>query len=190
MIEKLESIDQQLFVFLNGIHAEWMDPIMVFFSAKFTWIPFYLFLLFWLKRKTNWKAFGVYAISIVLLITLADQGSVKLFKNVFERYRPCHHVEIKEVVHLIKNHCGGKYGFVSSHATNVFALAGFLFFSFKQLYQKNYYGLFAWAAVVSYSRIYLGVHYPADILCGALLGLMISVFVRFITIKLHCLCKC
>ncbi|MGD9992891.1 MAG: phosphatase PAP2 family protein [Salinivirgaceae bacterium] len=182
MIEGLEQFDQQLFLFLNAIHSPFWDKVMVFLSGKWEWAPLYAVLLFFvIKRdlKFSWLSL----LSIVLLILVADQTSVKLFKEVFQRYRPCHNLELQAFIHLVENHCGGKYGFVSSHAANSFALAGFisLFFNNKHLSV----GIILWAALVSYSRIYLGVHYPADVFAGGLLGLFLAVLVFYLYKKVR-----
>ncbi len=108
---------------------------------------------------------------------MGDQGSVKLFKDVFERLRPCHNPAIAELVHTINGKCGGKYGFVSSHATNSFALAVFCGFLFKRHYKYMLWLMLFWAAIVSYSRVYVGVHYPGDIIGGAVLGSLVGLFV-------------
>ena len=171
MLETLKQIDTSLFLFLNGIHSPFWDIIMWHISGKLEWIPLYVFFLFLIIRKYKMKAVWV-LLAIVLVITLADQISVKLFKEQFERLRPCHNPEIQHLVHRVNNKCGGKYGFVSSHASNSFALAMFLSLLFRK---RLFVGLiFFWATVVSYSRIYLGVHYPGDILGGAILGVLIG----------------
>lgn len=105
---------------------------------------------------------------------MADQTSVKLFKDVFERLRPCHQPTIAHLVHVVNDHCGGQYGFVSSHAANTFAFAAFLGGVFAQKVKWFSCVLWVWAAIVAYSRIYLGVHYPGDIIGGALLGILIG----------------
>lgn len=171
MLETLKQIDTSLFLFFNGIHSPFWDTVMWHISGKWEWIPLYAFLLYLIIKKYKMKAVWV-VLAIVLVITLADQISVKLFKFQFERLRPCHNPEIQHLVHIVNNKCGGKFGFVSSHATNSFALAMFL----SSLFRKRVFGclIFFWAAVVSYSRIYLGVHYPGDILGGALLGILIG----------------
>ncbi|WP_223265865.1 phosphatase PAP2 family protein [Vicingus serpentipes] len=114
---------------------------------------------------------------IVTLIFLSDKISVYFFKEVFMRLRPCHNPEIANLVHIVSDHCGGQYGFVSSHATNTFALAVFVGLLVKQKISWLLPTLVIWAAVVSYSRIYLGVHYPGDVICGAILGAIIGKFV-------------
>ncbi len=182
MIESLEQFDQQLFLFINAIHSPFWDKVMVFLSGKWEWAPLYAILLFFLIRR-DLKFSWLSLLSIVVLILLADQISVKLFKDVFQRYRPCHNLELQSLIHLVDNHCGGKYGFVSSHASNSFALAGFISLFFKNKYLAS--GMLLWAAVVSYSRIYLGVHYPADVVVGSLLGLSLALLMYFLYDKTH-----
>ena len=173
MVEFLEQWDRELFLFLNGFHSESLDFIMWHVSGKLQWLPFYVILLVILIKKYN-KSVWVVLIATALAVTLTDQFSVKLFKEVFERWRPCHNLDLKEVVHLVNGKCGGRFGFVSSHAANSFATAGLLGLF---LNRKAFVFLVSWAALVAYSRVYLGVHYPADILGGAILGLFIAFLV-------------
>ncbi len=174
MLEILNTWDTELFLFLNGLHVSFMDPVMFFISGTKTWIPFYALVLFFLFRKEKWN--GILALVFaVLVIVLADQISVKMFKNVFERFRPTHTPAIKDLIHTVNNYRGGKFGFVSSHAANTFGFAMFMSLFFKNRWAVS--GFFFWAAVVSYSRIYLGVHYPGDILGGAVLGSLIGLLV-------------
>ncbi len=172
MNDLLVSFDTWLFLFLNSLHIEALDPIMVIISGKFTWIPLYVILLLLIIKKHQIKSMLIIIPFIVLLITSSDQISVHLFKNIFERLRPCHNTDLNDFIHLLGN-CGGKYGFLSSHASNTFALASFLILLMKQ--RTYLYALIFWASLVSYSRIYLGVHYPADILAGACLGTLIGI---------------
>ena len=172
IIASIKKLDTEIFLFFNSKHTPFFDTVMAAASGKYTWIPVYAFLLFLVFRFVG-KHIWLVAISVALLILASDQASVHLFKNVFLRYRPCHNLLIKDIMHL-NGSCGGTYGFVSSHAANTFALAMFLALFFKN--RINYFGvyIFIWAAFVSYSRIYNGVHYPADIAVGALLGMFIG----------------
>ena len=168
MIEFLNQLDTDLFLFLNGLHSAFWDKVMFFVSGRIEWIPLYLILAAWVIYKFRWRAIAV-IVFVTLLIIASDQTSVHLFKELIRRLRPCKNDDIQAFVHLVNNHCGGKYGFVSSHAANTFALATFLSFVFKNKIFSCF--IFFWAAVVSYSRIYLGVHYPGDVLGGLLLGI-------------------
>lgn len=180
MNDLLVSFDTWLFLLLNSLHLEALDPIMVIISGKFTWIPLYVILLLLVIKKHQIKSVLIVVPFIVLLITSSDQISVHLFKNLFERLRPCHNPDLDDFIHLLGN-CGGKYGFLSSHASNTFALATFLILLMKQ--RAYLYALIFWAGLVSYSRIYLGVHYPADILAGACLGILIGMLFWNLFIK-------
>jgi undecaprenyl-diphosphatase len=173
MLDFLVKIDKALFAQLNGIHSDFFDAVMKFISGKFEWIPLYVLILAWIIYKFRWKSLLVLA-SIALLIVLSDQLAVQI-KLAVERLRPCKEPDIRLWVHLVDGHCGGMYGFVSNHAANSFALAVFT----ALLFQNRYYTWFivAWAAIVSYSRIYLGVHYPGDVICGAILGILLAFIV-------------
>lgn len=170
MIEWLESIDRALFLALNGYHHPVVDPIMVLISEKLTWVPLYLLMAVIAQRKWGWKGLGVFALFAILTVVLTDQASVKLFKEVFERYRPCHNLEITHLIHTVNDRCGGQYGFVSSHAANHFGIAVYFALTLFVKNSRYIWLLMLWAALVSYSRIYLGVHYPSDIIVGGMLG--------------------
>ncbi len=166
-MEFLKQIDQELFLFLNGIHSPFWDIVMYWISYKFTWIPLYLTTLGYFIYKQKTKSI-LSIIIVVSTIVFADQMSVHLFKDVFLRYRPCHNLEIQNMVHILHGHCGGQYGFVSSHSSNAFGFAIITTLIIQN--RKISIILIIWAIVVSYSRIYLGVHYPSDIFGGAILG--------------------
>jgi undecaprenyl-diphosphatase len=190
MFEKLLQWDIDLFVYLNGKHSIYTDLIMYWISDKEIWFPLYAVFLFLLYRHYGWKSLWVFLISVALLITLSDQGSVRLFKNVFERLRPCNpESPVAHVVHIVKGSCGRGYSFVSSHATNTAALGIFLI-SFLGKKIKFFTPLVVfWFVLVSYSRIYLGVHYPADviggILFGSFIGWAVAKLCRFGLLKLN-----
>ena len=158
------------------MHNEFFDVVMHWLSDKIIWIPLYIYFLF-LAFKNIGNRIWLVAIAVAILILLSDQLSVHAFKNVFLRYRPCHNLLIQSKVHLLNGHCGGTYGFVSSHAANTFALAMFLSLLFKNKIKNFSIFIFAWASLVSYSRIYSGVHYPVDIAVAAILGMGVGVMV-------------
>jgi undecaprenyl-diphosphatase len=145
------------------------DNIMWFISGKVEWIPLYLVLVGYLIYKYRQKSIFI-IIAIALAVAIADQLAVKAFKEVCQRLRPSNNPELYNLVHIVNNYRGGSFGFVSNHAANTFALACFLSLFFKNNIFRI--SIFIWATVVSYSRIYLGVHYPADVICGALLGIL------------------
>ncbi len=169
MIESITHWDEKVFLWLNSFHSDGFDPIVLQLTQTITWVPLYLLLLYLIYRKdpknTAWVIGGV-----MLTILLADQVSSGLMKPYFERLRPCHNPELQGLIHLY-GRCGGLYGFVSSHAANTFGMATFLTLTLNKK-QKGIHWLFLYAVIVSYSRIYLGVHYPLDILFGALVGVL------------------
>jgi len=162
----LEHFDQQVFLLLNSQNSLFWDKLMYTISMVIIWFPLYLAILIYMGCRYKRK-FIVIILFIIVAVTLTDQFAL-LIKNTVERLRPCHEPSLTGLVHLVNGKCGGLYGFVSSHAANSFnvALLSLLFI------RKRWYSIciVIWAAIVGYSRIYLGVHYPGDVLCGSILG--------------------
>jgi undecaprenyl-diphosphatase len=179
----LESFDRQIVLFVNAWHSPFLDEVMWFLSGRLSLLPLYLLLLILLKIQNSWRNTFIILSGLTLSILLADQISVHLFKNGFERYRPSHNEELKHLLHFYEvkpgeYYQGGKYGFVSSHAANFFALISFIFPFYKE--KKNWIlaGLILVGILVAISRIYLGVHYFSDVFVGALLGILIGFSIR------------
>lgn len=170
----ITTFDTDLFLFLNGLHADCLDGFMVFVSQNASSIVFFLIFMILAAFKYGKKSLWI-LLGLVIVVLLADQISAHLIKPLVQRPRPCHNPDISEFVHLPSGRCGGAYGFVSSHAANCFACAVFLGRILKPHVRWVKWPLYVWAAVVSYSRIYLGVHYPLDIVCGTALGILIGV---------------
>lgn len=182
MIEAIKSIDTNIFLFLNGFYSAFFDNFMYAFSYKWTWIPFYISLLYIIIK--NWKKESIYLIlALIVCITLADQIASGVLKNWIARPRPSHAENLTGLVHIVNDYRGGRFGFVSSHAANSLALAVFCSFLFRQ---KTYtWILLIWALLTGYSRIYLGVHYPLDILGGFLVGLLAALFCLWLLKKIR-----
>ncbi len=171
-MEELEQLDQEVFVYLNGMHSTFWDAVMVLVSDKFFWIPFYLALVVYLVWRYRKRSL-LMVVMAVLAIGLADFVASGIFKPYFARLRPCHDPELSAVINIVKG-CGGRFGFMSSHAATGFALAVFFNLILSDRYLIFKIVLVSWAVVVSYSRIYLGVHYPGDTIAGALLGSILA----------------
>lgn len=167
----LEHLDQQLLLFINSHHTPLWDTVMHLISGKLIWVPVYMAILIYLgitRKRKFWVILGF----IILAATLADQVSVQLFKNVFHRLRPCHEPALAGMVHLVNGECGGLYGFISSHASNSFNVALLSLMFIKRRWFTI--SILVWASVIGFSRIYLGVHYPGDVICGAIVGSLIG----------------
>jgi undecaprenyl-diphosphatase len=181
MFETLKILDQKLLLFINSLHCPFMDEVMWYVSARNTWFGLYALIIvfFVLKRK---KHVYITLIAVALMIVLSDQIS-DLIKDTVKRFRPTHDPQLSHLVHTVRNYLGGDYGFVSSHAANSFAVAGFTSFFFSKRWVTI--SLFCWAALVSYSRMYLGVHYPVDILGGALIGMGIGFLLGYAELAVY-----
>lgn len=170
--------DTALFLFLNGLGSESWDSFWLLITNKLTWIPLYVvFLLLIYRIEQNiWKMLLV-VVCLTLLVGIND-GLSNLSKHYFERPRPCQVDAILQssVFRMVAPYCG-KYGYFSAHAANHFAIATFLAFYFREQWRLAPYVLFFWAAIIAYSRIYVGVHYPLDILTGTFVGIATATFI-------------
>jgi undecaprenyl-diphosphatase len=170
LFQKILELDTEFFLYLNSFFSDYGDTIMLMITRKETWIPFYAIILFFIIKNYRSKWWLV-VLFLALTILLADQISVFL-KETIQRLRPVHNPEIENLVHNVLRK-GGLYGFVSSHAANSFAIFAFTTRVFRN--RSYWFLILFWAVVFSYSRIYAGVHYPLDILGGAVLGWLIGV---------------
>lgn len=182
MLENLIQADRKAFLAINNAHDPIVDFVMYWATDKWIWIPFYVWIIY-ILIKTFGSRTMMLMLMIAVLITISDQTSV-FIKDSVQRLRPCHDAYFNGMIHLVDNYCGGSYGFVSSHASNTmtftFFITGILPVTQRWLKAE----MFAFVLLVSYSRIYLGAHYPGDILGGWLLGSIIGGFGIFVFRKL------
>lgn len=187
MLEWIGNIDEQVFFQINHCMSNFVfDEVMPVLRNKFTWIPLYALIIFLIIRKHHLHA--VYVIGFALLtFLLADQISAHVIKPWAERLRPCNDPAIASMVHL-RIDCGSGFSFVSSHATNHFALAFFFISVFARPSNRFYVTLFflIWAGLISFAQVYVGVHYPLDVLCGALLGSTIGYWLGWMNMYTLC----
>ena len=172
MLDKILSLDQKLFVYLNSLGSETYDGFWLLITKQIYWTPLFLLLLYLIFKKLGTKQTLYLLLFVAVLIVLTDQIA-NLFKNGVQRLRPCNNPEINSFIRIVQSRTS--FGFFSGHATSSMGVATFLYLIFKRDF--NYFWLlFLWPLIFAYSRIYLGLHYPLDIisgyLCGAILGFL------------------
>ncbi len=166
MLEKLLSLDTKLFVFLNGLGTESYDGLWLFITKQSNWIPLFLLLLYVIYKKLGAKQTLYLLLFVAVLVTITDQ-TTNLFKNGFQRLRPCNNPDINSFIRVVQ--VRSSFSFFSGHAANSMAVATLVYFTLRQ-YFNYFWLLFLWPLIFAYSRIYLGLHYPLDILSGYLFG--------------------
>jgi undecaprenyl-diphosphatase len=173
MSETITHLDTIVTLFLNGLHISWLDPIMYWISNKYVWVPLYFFVLLVVIKKWKKKSI-IFILLLVLAVAISDQ-SCNLLKKSTQRLRPSHNIELAHKIHLVEKpdgefYRGGKFGFPSAHASNAMVFALFVFFFAGNRKMRVLLAIFFWAALLGYSRIYLGVHYWLDVEFGYLVG--------------------
>jgi undecaprenyl-diphosphatase len=169
MLDRLIEWDKELLVFLNGFHTVWLDPVMLLITKTFFWLPLYAFLIYLIFRNFKKEAWFI-LVGAAIVIVLSDQITSTLMKPFFARLRPSHDPTLAGLLHHVSDYRGGRYGFSSGHAANTFGVALFVWLILSPVY-KWIGWIFLWAALMTYTRIYLGVHFPGDIFVGATIGL-------------------
>lgn len=165
-MEELIHLDKELFVFLNSLGSETFDAFWLIITKQLHWTPFFIGVFYLLQRKLGWKNLGIIVLFIAVLITFTDQIT-NLIKYQFQRLRPCNDEEISGIIRIVKS--SKTFSFFSGHAANSMATTTFVFLIIRKFYKYTYL-LFLFPIIFAYSRIYLGLHFPSDILTGYLFG--------------------
>jgi undecaprenyl-diphosphatase len=182
MLEKLIDLDKEIFVFLNGLGSPTFDSLWLFITKQFYWTPFFVFLAYLLQRKIGWKNLGIAILFIAVLLLIGNE-TVEFCKITFERLRPCNDPEIKDIIRIV--HQSDTFSFFSGHAANSMATMTFVYLILKKYY-KYAFLIFLYPLIFAYSRIYLGVHFPTDILTGYVFGSLLGlVFFKLYQKYLH-----
>ena len=179
-MQELIQEDRSLFLLLNNLGSSPFDQMWIMISATWIWVPLYVIFLYLLFKNYQLRNLIFILIFIALGVTVSDQLA-GIFKTGISRLRPCHDPSLDGLLREVK--CGGQFGFYSSHASNTFFIATLMSILLKKTHRYLPYFLFFWATLVSYSRIYLGVHFPMDLIMGALMGFFLGGFFATLSLK-------
>lgn len=170
MLETLQNIDSTVFLFFHNLfRSAFMDNAMWYVSDRWIWVPMYVAVCYWMSRRIGWRRAVVYALAIGLAVACADQLCATFIRPIVERLRPSNIMNpLSDSVTIVNEYRGGQYGFPSCHAANTFAFAVFMSIACRQRAVLTW--MFVWVALNCFSRMYLGVHYPGDLIVGALVG--------------------
>lgn len=179
-MDQIIEWDQQLFLMLNRLHAAWLDPVMFQMSKTQFWLPLHFIIIYLLFKQFEIRAWWV-LLTVAAVVLCADQLTSSFMKPFFERLRPTHEPALQGLVHIVNDYRGGRYGFASSHAANTAGAATLLILMMRVRYRWIWL-VALWTIIVSYTRIYLGVHYPGDIIVGWLAGILFG-WLGFIVLR-------
>lgn len=179
----LQQIDESILYFLNGLHNTYFDAFFWCGTNAWSYLPLYLVVI-WLLYKQYGNKIWLPVLFVILTVVLTDQ-TINIIKGSVQRLRPTHNPDVAPFIHTVNGYRGGFYSFPSGHAGNIFGMAVFLYRIIAPKRWPLTVALFAWAAIMAYSRIYLGVHYPGDILVGTILGVAIGFFTSWLMMRVY-----
>jgi undecaprenyl-diphosphatase len=173
-LQKIEELDRELFITINRRWANSLfDEVMPFLRQSVYWAPVYLFVLAFILINFRVKG-GWWAVFFLCTVALTDMTGTYIFKHNFERLRPCADAELHTHIRLLLKQCSGGYSFISNHAANHFGMAVFFIITLRRVLGRWVWAALLWAASIAYAQVYVGVHYPADVLAGAIVGTAIG----------------